>query len=268
MALSKDVLKLWRGDAEQTANPTWSGFLRWTASMLAVELQTESEKALESLLNQEQQQGTESIQKHNVAFNRLVQKLQGDMVQNQYTLMLLYRSSLSNLYARHSHYDASGNRFSTLADMQQHLLKQEGIIKKKERDGSLLKKQIRPEFRGEQKKKKRFLAKGTRDTPITPQTPNPRPPVVAAVQAQPSEQQPRRRPPAKEHLLGEAQDPCIKNQNISNQQYRWLMQKGYCTFCTQPRAECCPATTDRCLVKKAVEQGSKADVAGCPSWRR
>ena len=201
MALSKEVLKLWRGDAEQAANPTWSGFLRWTASMLAVELQTESEKALESLLNQEQQQGTESIQKHNVAFNRLVQKLQGDMVQNQYTLMLLYRSSLSNQYARHSHYDASGNRFSTLADMQQHLLKQEGIIKKKERDGSLLKKQIRPEFRGEQKKKKRFLAKGTRDTPNTPHTPNPRPPVVAAVQAQPSEHQPRRRPSPRPHMV-------------------------------------------------------------------
>ena len=157
--------------------------------MLAVEVQTEAEKAIVALLNQELKQGTSSIQKQNVAFNRLVQKLQGETAQSQYTLMLLYRNSLSDLYAKHAHYDASGSRFSTLADMQQHLLKQEGMIKKKERDVSLFKQMTRNRFQGE-KKKKIFLAKGTSDSPRTPH----QPPTLAAVQGQEE---------AKEQMRGE-----------------------------------------------------------------
>jgi hypothetical protein len=233
--------------------------------MLAVEIQTEAEKALETLLNQELQQGSDSIQKHNVAFNRLAQKLQGSTAQSQYTLMLLYRRSLSDLYAKHSHYDATGSVFSNLADMQQHLLKQEGIIKNQARDGALLKEKIRPRFKGDQKKKKKFLYRGTGESPTKP----PHTPSVAAVQGQAPEAQPRRKPQAKpEQLRGDPQDPCVKNQHISNEQYLWLLKKGFCTFCTKPRLECCPSTTDRCLVKHPVERGSKADVAGCPGWQK
>ena len=262
-ALSRDVLKLWRGNVEQSTNPTWSGFLKWTESLLAVEIQTEAEKALDTLLNQELQQGSESIQKHNVAFNRLVQKLQGNTAQNQYTLMQMYKKSLSDLYVPHAQYDATGGVFSNLADMQQHLLKQEGMIKNQARDGALFKEKLKPRFKGE--KKKKYLYRGAAQTPTKP----PSTPSVAAVQGQIPETQPRRKPQARpEQLRGDPHDPCMKNQHISNEQYSWLLKKGFCTFCTKPRLECCPSTTDRCLVKHPVERGGKADVQGCPGWQR
>ena len=258
-ALSRDVLRLWRGEAGQTANPTWSGFMTWTRSLLAKSVHSEAEKALEMLLTQGLRQGKESIQKHNVAFNRLVQKLQGETAQSQATLIMLYRNSLSEDFAEHSFYDASGQKFASLSDLQQHLLKHEGIMKNRDRDVSLARKLDRSLPGG---KRRKFLGKR-----VPGKTPDPEP-TIAAMQGQSASQpKSKREAGGREQAKARPQDANHKNPLVSNQQYEWLRKNGFCTFCTGQRSTCCPSHADRCMQKRGVEEGSEAQLAGCPGWK-
>ena len=129
-----------------------------------------------------------------------------------------------------------------------------------DRDVSLLRKLGRHHPGG---KRRKFLGKR-----VPGNVPNPEP-TVAAMQGQMNAGQPKykRETAGREQAKARPQDANHKNPLVSNQQYEWLRKNGFCAFCTGQRAMCCPTSSDRCMQKKRVEEGSEAQQAGCPTWK-
>jgi hypothetical protein len=261
-ALSKEVAKLWHGLKQSEA--TWTEFLEWTRKQLALNAQTEAELTATELFSRQVNQDEAPIQKHNLSFNRRMQKLVGEAALPEYHQVILYRLTLDEVYAKMSYFDHTGAPFKTLAELQTYLLKHESVLNKQKRDVSQHEKRTRTGFRHKKKwgKGKRPLSQSTTDSP---------PESLAAMKVgATSDKQSRQRtdkfPRAGSYLPGEEEKPCHQNNLISNQQAKWLVDNQKCVFCTGPRTECCPTKEARCMKRKAVDH-TKPSLVACPAWR-
>jgi len=272
-ALSKEVLRLWRGSKEYKG-ATWETFMQWTRDQLALNAQTEAEQIAAELFGMKMHQGSTNIQSHNLAFNRKVQRLQGVAAQSEFNLLILYRNTLSEDYQKLSntlsedyqklsYYDASGTPFSTLAQVQAHLLKHESILGKKAKDASQHQKLMKNSFRHKKQRwHSRHSVKSNSETES-----------VAAVQGRPDggKASKQKTQPGKDQLIsfpsGEEDKAFSRNDKISNNQAKWLYEHKRCVFCTGLRADCCPSKQDRCMTKCAVDHAVDA-LKTCPKWSR
>ena len=261
-ALNKEVAKLWQGLKQSDA--TWEEFLEWTRKQLALNAQSEAELTATELFSRQINQNDASIQKHNLAFNRKMQKLVGEAALPECHKVILYRLTLDAEYAKISYFDQTGAQFRSLTELQTYLLKHESALNKQKRDSSLLEKIARIGFRGKKRwgKGKRPLSQTLTDSP---------PDSLAAMKVgAPSDKQSRQRtdkfPRAGSFLPGEEDRPCHQNDLISNMQAKWLVENKRCVFCTGPRSECCPTREARCMKRRAVDN-TKPSLVACPAWR-